>query len=204
MHHALADDAAGDWSRSQRRDRAGRRQCSTGGSPRPRSERPAPARHYPAGLLQSRLFVRTRRATVAQAESRTAANAPHAARGSTRGDAAGRIGTVRKGFADPMTTQDDFQSLVGTTLGPSDWRTLTETAVNRLEELTRGEARLKVDPDRARHHTLARQGGTIVPGFVTLAVGEAQLQHLLPAFAACVAASRIRFITPVMIGQPIR
>ena len=103
-----------------------------------------------------------------------------------------------------MTTQDNLQSLVGTTLGPSAWRTLTETAVNRLEELTRGEARLKVDPDRARHHALAQQGGTIVPGFVTLAVGEAQLQHLLPAFAECVAASRVRFITPVMIGQPIR
>jgi acyl dehydratase len=103
-----------------------------------------------------------------------------------------------------MTTRDTVQALVGTSLGPSEWRTLTEEAVNRLEELTRGEARLKVDPDRARHHTLAQQGGTIVPGFVTLAVGEAQLQRLLPASAVYTAAPRIRFITPVMMQQPIR
>jgi acyl dehydratase len=103
-----------------------------------------------------------------------------------------------------MTTHDPVQALVGTTFGPSEWRTLTEEAVNRLEELTRGEARLKVDPDRARHHTLAQQGGTIVPGFVTLAVGEAQLQRLLPASAVYTAAPRIRFITPVMMQQSIR
>lgn len=92
----------------------------------------------------------------------------------------------------------------GQVLGPSAWRTLTEESVNRLEELTRGEARLKVDPKRARHHTLAERGGTIVPGFVTLAVGEGQLQSLLPTASQPIAAPRIRFITPVMIGQAIR
>ena len=102
---------------------------------------------------------------------------------------------------------DSLRSLAGQTLGPSDWRTMSEDSVNRLEELTRGEARLKVDPERARQHALAQQGGTIVPGFVTLAVGEGQLQHLLQALSPLVrldmAAKRIRFITPVMIDQAI-
>jgi acyl dehydratase len=103
-----------------------------------------------------------------------------------------------------MTTRNDLEQLVGKTLGPSDWRTLTEDSVNRLEELTRGEARLKVDPDRARQHALAERGGTIVPGFVTLGVGESQLHQLLPPGAECIAAARIRFITPVMMQQPVR
>jgi acyl dehydratase len=103
---------------------------------------------------------------------------------------------------------DSLRSLTGQTLGPTDWRTMTEDSVNRLEELTRGEARLKVDPERARQHALAQQGGTIVPGFVTLAVGEGQLRHLLqalsPQLCLDLAAKRIRFITPVMIDQSIR
>lgn len=103
-----------------------------------------------------------------------------------------------------MSTRDELQALLGSRLGPSEWRALTEDSVNRLEELTRGEARLKVDPERARHHTLAQQNETIVPGFVTLAVGEAQLRRLLPDGAEYIAAPRIRFITPVMMDQRIR
>lgn len=110
-----------------------------------------------------------------------------------------------------MTLKERAALLVsaGQTLGPSDWHTLTEDSVNRLEEVTRGEARLKVDPDAARGHVLAGgAGGTIVPGYVTLAVGQGLLQPLITVEGEALhldrAVERVRFITPVIIGQAIR
>ena len=107
-----------------------------------------------------------------------------------------------------LRTRADLLASPGQELGPTEWHVLTEPAVNHLEELTRGEARLKVDPEGARAHVLAGERGPIVPGYVTLAVGEALLQRLIDLADAELridqAVQRVRFISPVTIGQAIR
>jgi acyl dehydratase len=102
----------------------------------------------------------------------------------------------------------DLLALQGKELGPAEWKTLEIDSVNHMEELTRGEARLKANPEKATAHPLAKGGGTIVPGFVTLANGMAQIHRLLQAEGVTRATelkvSKLRFVAPVQMGQAIR
>ena len=100
---------------------------------------------------------------------------------------------------------DELQSLVGETLGTSDWIVVDQDRIDRFAQATGDKQWIHTDPQRAAAGPF---GGTIAHGFLTLS--------LLPEMAASAfeiadtrmgvnyGLNRVRFPAPVRSGSRLR
>lgn len=101
---------------------------------------------------------------------------------------------------------DEFSQLVGETLGPSDWVTITQERINAFADATNDHQWIHVDPKRAAEESPG--GTTIAHGYLTLSLvpslswtiykvegAERQLNY---------GSNRLRFMAPVPVNARIR
>ena len=103
-----------------------------------------------------------------------------------------------------VTDLAGLPSLVGASLGPSEWVEMTQEAVDAFAELTGDHNFIHVDVDRARKTPF---GGTIAHGFLTLSMLATLTQRLSVSDAALTinyGLDRVRFPAPLAVGARYR
>src|ERR1700691_2105193 len=108
-----------------------------------------------------------------------------------------------------MTTHvnsiEELQGLVGTHLGYSDYRTVTQEEVNLFAEATGDHQWIHVDPERAAAGPF---GHTIAHGYLTLSLVSTLLTGVLRvegvAMGINYGTNKVRFTAPVPVGADIR
>ena len=102
-------------------------------------------------------------------------------------------------------TPHDLLRQEGTALGPTDWLSIGQDRVDGFAEVTGDRQWIHVDVERARTGPF---GGTIAHGYLTLSLVNLFLPDLIEvrgfAHAVNVGADRLRFVTPVRVGDRIR
>jgi acyl dehydratase len=100
---------------------------------------------------------------------------------------------------------EELRALVGTHVGYSDWRVITQERVNLFADATDDHQWIHVDPERAARGPF---GGPIAHGFLTLSLTLAFLPEILAVegFSMVVnyGLNRVRFPAPVPVGAKIR
>jgi acyl dehydratase len=101
---------------------------------------------------------------------------------------------------------DGMRELVGEHLGYSDWRTITQEAVNLFAEATGDHQWIHVDPERAAKESPF--GTTIAHGYLTLSLGPALLSQLMTVsgitYGLNYGLNKVRFPAPVPVGARVR
>ena len=104
-----------------------------------------------------------------------------------------------------LTTMAGLADLVGSELGTTDWREMTQEEVNAFADATGDHQFIHVDPERARETPF---GGTIAHGFLTLSLVAPITQSLLRVSDAGMAVNygldRVRFPAPLPVGAQWR
>ena len=109
-------------------------------------------------------------------------------------------------MADPKTVQyADLESLVGQTLGPSDWFEVDQARINTFADATGDHQWIHVDVEKAKDGPF---GAPIAHGYLTLSL----VNHFLPSLITVPSASmginygcnKVRFPSPVPVGSKIR
>jgi acyl dehydratase len=107
-----------------------------------------------------------------------------------------------------ITTVEQLREHVGQELRVSGWRTLTQHEVDVFGELSGENAWIHNDQERARDSVF---GGTIAQGNLTLSMAPAMLAeadgvevNLDTRYGLNYGFDRVRFITPIVVGQRIR
>lgn len=116
---------------------------------------------------------------------------------------------LRRCYAWPMarTIQgiDGLKELVGTDLGYTSYRTITQDQINTFADATDDHQWIHVDPEAAKQGPF---GTTIAHGFLTLSLVSAMLPELLPVEGVTMGVNygtnRVRFPAPVPVGSRIR
>jgi acyl dehydratase len=100
---------------------------------------------------------------------------------------------------------DDLRAKVGEELGVSDWREVTQEAIDDFARVTGDDQWIHVDPERARQTPF---GGTIAHGYYTLSLHPVLAQQLVRfegfAFAVNYGLNRVRFPAPLPVGNRVR
>ena len=100
---------------------------------------------------------------------------------------------------------EGVKALVGRTLGPTDWITVTQEQVNLFADATDDHQWIHVDVERAKSGPF---GGTIAHGYLTLSLIPQFLPHLLEVSGFSMGinygAERVRFPAPVPVGARLR
>lgn len=95
--------------------------------------------------------------------------------------------------------------LVGLALGETGWREISQEMVDRFADLTDDHQWIHTDPARAAGGPF---GGTVVHGYLTLALLPSLLAELLVVEAAAMGVNyglnRVRFPSPLMTGDSVR
>jgi len=105
-----------------------------------------------------------------------------------------------------IRNQNDIDQLIGKTLGPGNWVTLTEDMIQQFAELTGDRQWIHVDTERAK--TELPGGKILAHGFFTLSLASnllyqlIDLSHINQMFNYGL--NKARFITPVAAGSRIR
>ena len=101
---------------------------------------------------------------------------------------------------------DDFEALVGTKLGVSDWITLDQERVNQFADCTEDHQFIHINEEAAAKTPF---GGTIAHGFLTLSMlvklGESVSVH--PGgmvMGVNYGMNKVRFLAPVRAGKRVR
>lgn len=101
---------------------------------------------------------------------------------------------------------DEFKSLVGETLGVSDWFDVTQARINAFAEGTGDHQWIHCDPERAQSES--PYGATIAHGYLTLSLGPALVQQVFVLESARMAinygVNRVRFPHAVKVGSRVR
>jgi acyl dehydratase len=108
-----------------------------------------------------------------------------------------------------MTTHvksiDDLTALIGTHLGYSDYRTVTQEEVNLFADATGDHQWIHVDPERAKAGPF---GGPIAHGYLTLSLIPVLLGGVMKvdgvAMGVNYGTNKVRFTSPVPVGSQIR
>ena len=104
-----------------------------------------------------------------------------------------------------QTTIAGLSRLVGSHLGYTGWRPITQEQVNRFAEATWDDQWIHVDVERAK---AGHFGGTIVHGFLTLSLAPALLDELLRVEDASrtinYGLDKARFPAPLPVGSRVR
>ena len=104
-----------------------------------------------------------------------------------------------------ITGMDELRAALGTELGVTDWREITQADVDAFAEVTGDRYWIHTDPDRAAESPL---GGTIAHGLFTLSLAPSMTYELLSlegfALAFNYGYNRVRFPAPVPVGSRVR
>ena len=108
-----------------------------------------------------------------------------------------------------MTTHvksiEELTALVGTHLGFSEYRTVTQEQVNLFADATGDHQWIHVDPDRAKAGPF---GGPIAHGYLTLSLNPVLLGGVMKvdgvAMGVNYGTNKVRFTSPVPVGSEIR
>ncbi|MCX7523296.1 MaoC family dehydratase [Microbacterium sp. STN6] len=107
--------------------------------------------------------------------------------------------------AKTQTTIAGLKDLVGTTIGPSSWRTVTQEQVNQFADLTGDHNPVHIDPAFAANTPF---GGTIVHGYFTLALVVPLMDEYIEVTDLGTGINygldKLRFPAPVLVGARIR
>ena len=107
----------------------------------------------------------------------------------------------------PTTVSDlpELKRLVGEHLGHSDWRQVTQEAVNQFADATGDHQWIHVDVERAKAGPF---GGPIAHGYFTLALAPVLLPEVLQVGGITMAVNygcnKVRFPSPVPVGSRVR
>ena len=100
---------------------------------------------------------------------------------------------------------EELVALVGTHLGYSDYRTVTQEEVNLFADATGDHQWIHVDPVRAAEGPF---GGTIAHGYMTLSLLPVLLSGLMKVDGVTMGVNygtnKVRFPAPVPVGSQIR
>jgi acyl dehydratase len=101
---------------------------------------------------------------------------------------------------------DELRGLVGRTLGPSDWREVTQEDIDRFAEVSGDHQWIHVDVERAK--TESPFGTTVAHGNLTLSMIDGFRPQLLESTGFKLGVNygwnKIRFPAPVPSGSRIR
>jgi acyl dehydratase len=101
---------------------------------------------------------------------------------------------------------EELKSLVGQTLGPSEWREVTQADIDTFAELSRDDQWIHVDVERAK--TESPYGRTVAHGNLTLSMIDGFRPELLESTGFKLGVNygwnKIRFPAPVPAGSRIR
>jgi acyl dehydratase len=101
---------------------------------------------------------------------------------------------------------DGMLALVGTPVGPSGWRTVTQADIDAFADLSGDHQWIHVDTERAK--TESPYGTTIAHGNLTLAMADGFRGELISATGFALGVNygwdRIRFPAPVPVDSRIR
>ena len=107
-----------------------------------------------------------------------------------------------------MTTKvayADLATLVGTTLGPTEWLEVTQEQVNTFADATDDHQWIHTDPERAKDGPF---GAPIAHGFLTLSLLIPMWESLLDVEGVTTKVNygldKVRFVSPVKVGAKIR
>lgn len=99
----------------------------------------------------------------------------------------------------------DLATLVGTTLGPTEWREVTQEQVNTFANATDDHQWIHTDPERAKEGPF---GAPIAHGFLTLSLLIPMWESLLDVDGVSTKVNygldKVRFVSPVKVGAKIR
>jgi acyl dehydratase len=106
----------------------------------------------------------------------------------------------------PMTL-DELRDAVGTEIGCSDWRVVTQEMIDKFADATDDHQFIHVDPERAARETPF--GGTIAHGFLTLSLLSTLAYEALPMIEGATMGinygfDAVRFMAPVKSGARVR
>ena len=100
---------------------------------------------------------------------------------------------------------EGLRERVGTDLGVSGWRPVTQEDVTTFARLTGDEQWIHVDPERARGGPF---GGTVQHGFLTLGLATGLLWEVcvIDGFAVVInyGLNKVRFPAPLRVGSRLR
>jgi acyl dehydratase len=108
----------------------------------------------------------------------------------------------------PLTVKgiDELQELVGRTIGPSDWREVTQEAIDSFAELSGDHQWIHVDVERAK--TESPYGTTIAHGNLTLSMIDGFRDSLVVSGGFKLGVNygwnKVRFPAPVPAGSRLR
>jgi acyl dehydratase len=101
---------------------------------------------------------------------------------------------------------EEFKALQGQTIGPSEWREVTQADIDTFAELSRDDQWIHVDVERAK--TESPFGTTIAHGNLTLSMIDGFRPDLLESTGFKLGVNygwnKIRFPAPVPVGSRIR
>lgn len=102
---------------------------------------------------------------------------------------------------------DVVKAAVGTEIGVSPWRTVTQEMIDKFADATDDHQFIHVDPVRAAAETPF--GGTIAHGFLTLSLLSAMTYEAIPPLEGAAMGinfgfDKIRFANPVKSGARVR
>jgi acyl dehydratase len=101
---------------------------------------------------------------------------------------------------------DGLRALQGKTIGPTDWRTVTQEHVDTFARLTGDQQWIHVDVERARRESPF--GATIAHGNLTLALIDGFRDQLMRSTGFALGVNygwnKVRFPSPVPTGSRVR
>lgn len=104
-----------------------------------------------------------------------------------------------------VTTIAELPSHVGTHVGYTEWREITQERVNQFADVTDDHNFIHVDPERAKATPF---GGTIAHGYLTLSLAAPVSMELLQVTDAKVGINygldKVRFPSPLPVGAEWR
>lgn len=99
----------------------------------------------------------------------------------------------------------DLKSLVGESLGVSDWLTVEQAAIVRFADATGDHQWIHVDPQRAAQGPF---GATVAHGFLTLSLlptmGASAFEIADVRMGINYGLDKVRFVAPVPVGSRLR
>src|SRR5271155_3232233 len=108
-------------------------------------------------------------------------------------------------MATQVNSIEELNALVGTHLGYSDYRTVTQEQVNLFADATGDHQWIHVDPERAASGPF---GHTIAHGYLTLSLIPVLVGGLMQVDGVTMGvnygSNKVRFTSPVPVGSDVR
>src|SRR3954463_10522727 len=101
---------------------------------------------------------------------------------------------------------EELRSLIGETVGPSDWREVTQDDIDRFAELSGDDQWIHVDVERAKKESPF--GTTVAHGNLTLSLIDGLRRDLMASSGFALGVNygwnKVRFPAPVPAGGKVR